>query len=221
MSSSTYGLDSALRGYLANLCARGEPPGFAELRAVTATHEYAQMQISIEQGRFLSFLVQAIGARRCIEVGVFTGYSALCVAVALPADGQIVACDVSAEWTAIARPYWQAAGVAERIDLRIAPASETLRRLLAEGRAGHFDFAFIDADKIGYPDYYELCLALLRPGGIMAFDNAFMGGGVAAPAGQNQSSDTMRELNLTAHDDPRVATSLIPIGDGLLLCRKL
>jgi caffeoyl-CoA O-methyltransferase len=197
-----------------------EPPLLAELRAETAKLPMAAMQISPEQGQFMAFLVETIGARRTIEIGTFTGYSALCVALALPAGGKVVACDVSEEYTAIGRRYWSLAGVADKIDLRLAPALDTLANLLADGGAGSFDFAFIDADKREYNGYYEAILKLMRPGGIIAVDNVLWGGAVADPAQQDDDTRAIRALNEKLKADSRISLSLLPIGDGLTLARK-
>jgi predicted O-methyltransferase YrrM len=178
------------------------------------------MQISPEQGQLMALLVQAIGARRAIEIGTFTGYSALWVALALPADGKLVCCDVSAEWTAVGRPYWDKAGVAGKIDLRIAPATETLDRLLAGGGTGAYDFAFIDADKTGYDGYYERCLELLRQGGLIAIDNVLWGGDVADSRKRSADTLALRALNKKLHRDQRVSLSMLPLGDGLTLALK-
>lgn len=219
MSNRTFSLDNALYEYLLGASLR-EHPVLARLRAETAAHPQVNMQIAPEQGQFMALLVRLMGARRCLEIGVFTGYSSLAVALALPPEGRIVACDVSDEYTAVARRYWAEAGVAERIDLRLAPAVETLDALLAGGGAGSYDFAFIDADKEGYPAYYERSLRLLRPGGLIAVDNTLWDGAVADP--QDQSADTVaiRAFNDSLHEDERVDLSLVPIGDGLTLARK-
>ncbi|MEO8810434.1 MAG: class I SAM-dependent methyltransferase, partial [Rhodanobacter sp.] len=179
----------------------------------------AQMQISPEQGQFMALLVKLIGARRCIEVGVFTGYSALSVALALPEDGTILACDISEEYTALGKPFWARAGVEQKIDLRLAPACETLDGCLAAGEAGTYDFAFIDADKTGYDDYYERCLHLLRRGGLLVIDNVLWEGAVAKPA---DSADTraLQALNDKLHRDERIDLSMLPLGDGVSLARK-
>jgi caffeoyl-CoA O-methyltransferase len=178
------------------------------------------MQISPEQGQLMALLVELIGARRTLEVGVFTGYSSTVVALALPADGRIVACDVSEEWTGIARRYWKEAGVEQKIELRLQPAVQTLDALLAQGQAGSFDFAFIDADKTSYDAYYERCLTLLRPGGLLAVDNTLWSGAVADNRDQNESTRAIRQLNAKIAADSRVSASLVPIGDGLYLARK-
>jgi caffeoyl-CoA O-methyltransferase len=191
-----------------------------ELREETAQLPGAGMQISPEQGQFMRLLVELIGARRTLEIGVFTGYSSLCVAQALPPDGELVACDVSEEYTAIARRYWHRAGLAQRIRLELGPALSTLDRRIAAGESGSFDFAFIDADKENYQGYYERCLQLLRQGGLVAIDNVLWGGSVADPENQKSSTLAIRALNALLKDDPRVSVSLVPIGDGLFLARK-
>ena len=179
------------------------------------------MQISPEQGQLLALLVQMIGARRTIEIGVFTGYSALAVALALPDDGRILACDISDEYTRVGRPYWERAGVAHKIELVLEPALATLDARLAAGEAGRYDFAFIDADKSNYDAYYERCLQLLRTGGLIAIDNVLWSGRVAKPADPGDADTVaLQELNRTLHDDARIDISLLPIGDGLTLARK-
>jgi len=180
----------------------------------------AGMQIGPDQGQFMQFLVKITDARQCLEVGVFTGYSSLAVALALPADGRIIACDVSAEYTAVARRYWERAGVASKIDLRIAPAVQTLDELLEVGAAGTFDFAFIDADKTNYDAYYERCLELLRGGGAIAIDNVFWDGRVAQADNREASTQALRALNAKLGRDERVDLTMVPIGDGLTLVRK-
>ncbi|MFO7177138.1 MAG: class I SAM-dependent methyltransferase [Pseudomonadota bacterium] len=218
MSSRSLGLSPSLYDYLYGW--QNEPSTLAALREETARMPGASMQISPEQGRFMGWLVALIGARRCLEIGVFTGYSSISVALALPDDGRLVACDVSEEWTAIARRYWERAGVAHKIELRLGPALDTLAALLAAGQAQSFDFAFIDADKEAYREYYERCLELLRPGGIIAVDNALWDGRVADPREDAPSTRAIRALNAFVAQDPRVDASLIPVGDGLLLARK-
>jgi caffeoyl-CoA O-methyltransferase len=178
------------------------------------------MQISPEQGQFMRLLVELLGARRTLEIGVYTGYSSLCVAQALPEDGQLIACDVNAEYTAIARRYWQRAGLEQRIRLELGPALATLDGLIAAGESGRFDFAFIDADKENYQGYYERSLQLLRRGGLIAIDNVLWGGSVADPADQKSTTLAIRALNARLVEDSRVSVSLIPIGDGLFLARK-
>lgn len=206
-------------GYLARVGVR-EHPVLAKCRAETASMPSAAMQISPEQGGFMQMLVRLIRAHRCIEVGVFTGYSSLAVALALPADGHITALDVSEEFTAKAHRYWKEAGVAEMIELKIAPADETLRTLIDNGAAGSFDFAFIDADKTAYDGYYEACLELLRPGGLIAIDNVLWSGRVADAAADDETTSALKALNEKIHGDDRVHMTLVPIGDGLLLAQK-
>jgi predicted O-methyltransferase YrrM len=219
MANRTIDLTDRLYDYLLKVSLR-EPPLLAELRAETAKLPDAVMQISPEQGQFMALLVELIGARRAIEVGTFTGYSALCVASALPARGKLIACDISEEYTSVGRPYWKRAGVAGKIDLRLGPALDTLRSLLADGAAGSFDFAFIDADKKEYDGYYEAILELLRPGGLVAIDNVLWGGAVADSRKRDADTVAIRALNKKLHDDERVSLSLLPIGDGLTLARK-
>lgn len=219
MSTKTLQLSDRLHDYLLEASLR-EPDVLRQLREETAVLSNAGMQISPEQGQFMRLLVQISGARRALEIGVFTGYSALSVALALPKDGTLVACDVNDEWTGIARRYWQAAGIAHKIDLRLAPALETLQALLDAGEAESFDFAFIDADKPSYPDYYEGCLALLRPGGLLAVDNVLWSGCVADPNNQEAGTQLIRAFNRALHADARIDLSLVPIGDGLTLARK-
>lgn len=219
MSPRTLDLSDRLYDYLLAVSLR-EAPILQELRQVTARHPAAQMQIAPEQGQFMALLVQLIGAERAIEVGTFTGYSTLSVALAMPDRGRIVACDVSTNDTAIAQEFWQRAGVAHKIDLRIAPALETLDQLLADGQADCFDFAFIDADKKNYPNYLDRCLALVRPGGLIAIDNVLWAGRVADSTNQENNTEAIREFNARLHQDPRVDLSLVPIGDGMTLARR-
>jgi len=218
MANRTLQLDDALYDYVLAHSLR-EHPAQAALREATRSHPHAGMQIGPEQGQFMALLVRLMGARRTLEIGVFTGYSALCVALALPDDGRVLACDVSDAYTRIGLPYWQSAGVAHKIDLRIAPARETLDACLAAGEAGQFDFAFIDADKSAYDDYYERCLRLIRGGGLIAIDNTLWSGDVARRA---ETADTaaLQALNDKLHRDERIDVSLLPIGDGLTLARK-
>lgn len=198
-----------------------EQPVLSALRAETARLlKNANMQISPEQGQFMALLVTLMQAKKALEVGTFTGYSALAVALALPEDGQLIACDISEEWTAIGKPFWQQANVAHKIDLRLAPARETLRQLVDTGEVNTFDFAFIDADKAGYSDYYELALQLVRPGGLIAIDNVLWGGDVANPAINNNQTKCIRAFNEKLHHDERVMLSMVPIGDGLTLALK-
>lgn len=190
------------------------------LREETAALPRAGMQVSPDQGQLLGFVAGLIGARRAIEIGTFTGYSALCIASALPADGRLVACDTSAEWTDIARRYWREAGVAERIELRLAPALETLDDLIGAGEAGSFDFAFIDADKENYDAYCERCLTLVRPGGVIAVDNVLWGGSVADPASGDADTPFIDALNRKLRTDERVDLCMVPLGDGTTLLRR-
>lgn len=197
-----------------------EPEILTQLRAETASHPMAQMQIAPEQGQFMAFLVELIGAKKTLDIGVFTGYSALVVALALPPDGVVIACDTDADVTQIASRYWEAAGVAEKIHLRIAPALETLDSLLTMGQRETFDFAFIDADKRNYLEYYERSLQLLRPGGLLVIDNVLWSGRVADPSDQDARTAAIRHFNQQLHGDERITLSLIPVADGLTLARK-
>jgi len=218
MSTRTHPLDERLSDYLHDLAVLREDPLLAELRRVTAELPAARMQIAVEQGLFMGLLARLLAVERCLEVGVFTGYSSLCVARALPPGGRLVACDVSEEWTAIARRFWERAGVAERIELRLGPGAKTLRGLIESGESGRFDFAFLDADKEGQADYFEQCLVLLRRGGVVAIDNAFMGGEVLDA--RDGAAAEVRALTERVFADRRVDASLVPIGDGVLLARK-
>ncbi|MGB7086860.1 MAG: class I SAM-dependent methyltransferase [Phormidesmis sp.] len=219
MSNRTIGLDERLYEYLLSATLR-ETEVLAQLRDETAEHAQSRMQISPEQGQFMALLVQLIGAKKTLEIGVFTGYSALAVALALPDDGQIIACDIDEECTAIARTYWEKASVSHKIDLRIAPALETLDALIAAGETETFDFAFIDADKSNYDSYYERAFALIRSGGLIAVDNTLWYGRVADPEVQDTRTQHIRALTQKVRDDQRVMMSLVPIGDGLLLAIK-
>jgi O-methyltransferase len=212
-------LDDQLWSYLAGVSIR-EHPLLGELREETARLPQAECQISPEQGQFMALLVRMIGARRCLEVGTFTGYSSLWVALALPADGRLVCCDTSEEWTAVARRYWERAGVSGKVELFLAPASQTLARMATDGQRGSFDFAFVDADKTGYREYYERCLELLRPGGLVVFDNMLWEGKVADPRRRDRDTEAIRGLNAFVSSDPRVASSLLQVGDGVLLAMK-
>jgi predicted O-methyltransferase YrrM len=218
MTGRTLNMDDALYRYLIEASLR-EHPILAELRAANRSHPRARMQIAPEQGQLLALLIKLLGARRTLEIGVFTGYSALAVALALPPDGRIVACDTSTEYTNEAKDYWERAGIAEKIDLRIAPAAQTLAELLEQGEAGRFDFAFIDADKANYELYYERCLTLLRPGGLIAVDNVLWDGRVARPA-EDEDTVSIQRFNSKLRDDGRIDLSLLPIGDGLTLALK-
>jgi predicted O-methyltransferase YrrM len=212
-------LPQAVDDYLRTVVTR-ESPLQQRLRAETSRLPMGGMQIGADQGVLLAFLVRLIGAKNAIEVGTFTGYSALAVAGALPAGGRLVCCDVSDEWTAIARRYWAEAGVADRIELHLRPAQETLAELLQRNGAGAFDFAFIDADKTAYDTYYEACLALLRPGGLIAIDNVLWSGTVADPTDQRPDTAALRAITAKVRDDSRVDACLLSIGDGVLIARK-
>ena len=218
MSTRTLNLDDTVYEYLQSHSLR-EHPAQVALREATRTHPHAVMQISPEQGQFMALLIRLVKARRTIEVGVFTGYSALSVALALPDDGKILACDISDEFTRVGVPHWQAAGVAHKIDLQLAPAINTLDARLAAGEHGQYDFAFIDADKTSYDAYYERCLKLLRTGGLIAIDNTLWNGKVAAPS-EDADTQALQALNIKLHHDERVDISMLPVGDGLTLARK-
>ncbi|HEX7220990.1 MAG TPA: class I SAM-dependent methyltransferase [Burkholderiales bacterium] len=207
-------LPEKISRYIAQHSVR-EPRVLRELRAATAKLPMAGMQIGADQGQFMAILVRMLGAKRCLEIGTFTGYSALAVALALPKDGRIVCCDVSEEWTAIGRRFWKKAGVEKKIDLRIAPALETLKKL-----KGPFDFAFIDADKENYLAYYERCLKLLRRGGVIAVDNVLWSGEVANDGARDATTVALREFNDALHEDRRVDIALLSIGDGVTLALK-
>lgn len=219
MSNRSIELDDRLHAYMLAASLR-EDPVAKSLRETTAAMPEHNMQIAAEQGQFMAMLVKLIGASRCIEVGVFTGYSSLLVAAALPPHGSLVALDISETYTRVARTFWEQAGVAERIDLRIGPASRTLAELLSTEGSDGFDFAFIDADKSRYDDYYESCLSLVRPGGVVAIDNTLWHGNVADPAISDRDTEAIRAMNQKLHADERIDLSLVPIGDGLTLCRK-
>jgi caffeoyl-CoA O-methyltransferase len=219
MSNRSISLTDSLYQYLLDVSLR-EPGLLLRLREETAADPQARMQISPEQGQFMALLAKLTGARRCLEVGVFTGYSSLCVAAALPDDGRIVACDVSEHWTSIARRYWAEARVAHKIDLRLAPALETLDSLVAAGEAASYDFAFIDADKTNYVGYYERALVLLRAGGLVVADNTLWSGRVADPEVADEDTVALRHFNELLHRDSRVDLSVLPVGDGLTLARK-
>tara|TARA_B100001245_G_C22892727_1_gene430266 strand:- start:3721 stop:4383 length:663 start_codon:yes stop_codon:yes gene_type:complete len=220
MSTATIILDKKLREYLLNVSVK-ESEILRELREETAQMEYSAMQISPEQGAFMSFLVELIQAKRTLEIGVFTGYSALVVAMALSEDGIVTACDVSEEWANVGMKYWKKAQVEDKIDLRIAPALKTLDQLLSEGKQGTYDFSFIDADKIEYQGYFDKSLELLRIGGLIAIDNVLWGGSVIDDSIQDSSTRAIRKFNENLSSDPRVSISMVPIGDGLTLACKL
>ena len=219
MTARTLPLDERLQRYVLEHGAR-ETAVQRELRSVTQRLPQSSMQIGAEQGALMQMLVRVMGARRCLEIGTFTGYSALAVALALPPAGRVICCDVSEEWTAIARRYWKRAGVAGKIELRLAPALRTLDALLEEGRAGRFDFAFIDADKANYQNYYERCLRLVRRGGLIAVDNTLWGGSVADPRKKSVDTLAIRAFNRQLVRDRRVDIALVPVGDGLTLAQK-
>ncbi|HEY6558240.1 MAG TPA: class I SAM-dependent methyltransferase [Polyangiaceae bacterium] len=219
MSNRTIPVTDQLYDYLVRVTVR-ESELLARLRSETRGMRGSGMQIAPEQGQFMTLLVELLGARRALEIGTYTGYSSLCVAAALPEDGKLIACDVSEEFTRVARRYWQEAKLSHKIELRLAPALSTLDALLADGSAESFDFAFIDADKEGYDAYYERCLRLLRRGGLIAVDNALWDGSVADPSRDDEDTRAIRALNQKVAGDARVTMSLVPIGDGLLLARK-
>ena len=219
MSTKTNTLPDDVYHYVLE-CSDREPPVLARLRAATAPRPEAEMQISPEQGQFMALLVRLTGARRCIEIGTYTGYSALAVALVLPADGSVIACDVSDEFTRVGRPFWREAGVESRIDLRIKPGLDTLNELLAAGGEGAFDFAFVDADKPNYIKYYETLLRLMRPGGLIAVDNTLAVSGAPIIRQDTVNSRALRAFNDHVHHDERVDLSMVPIGEGLTLLRK-
>jgi len=219
MSTKTNTLPDDVYRYVLE-CSGREPPVLARLREATAPRPESEMQISPEQGQFMALLIRLISARRCIEVGTYTGYSALAVAMALPTDGKIIACDVSDEFTRVGRPFWREAGVESRIDLRIKPGLDTLNELLAEGGENAFDFAFVDADKPNYIKYYETLLRLIRPGGLIAADNTLAVSGAPIIRQDTVNSRALRAFNEHVHHDERVDLSMVPIGEGLTLLRK-
>jgi len=220
MSNKTICITEELYEYMLSVSLR-EPAVLHELRRETALDEHANMQISPEQGQFMALLVRLLGARKTLDIGVYTGYSSLCIGLALPRDGRVIACDLNQEWTDTAKRYCRKAGVADKIALRLAPAQQTLEDLLAEKAAAAFDFAFIDADKKNYDMYYEYCLELIRPGGLIAIDNVLWDGAVADESVNDVDTIAIRSLNNKIHADPRVEISLVPIADGLTLARKI
>jgi predicted O-methyltransferase YrrM len=219
MSTKTLNLTPALREYLLAHTVH-EHPVLCELRLATQQMRQFEMQISPEQGQFMRLLIELIAAKKTLEIGTFTGYSALAVALALPADGEVIACDINPEWAAMAQTYWEKADVADKIKMRLAPALDTCHELIQQNQTGTFDFVFIDADKNNYLFYYEAALTLLRPGGLIAVDNVLWDGEVANPGNQEKSTLSIRELNDLIYRDERVTMSMIPIGDGLTLARK-
>ena len=219
MSSKTLFMPDRVHEYLVAHSVR-ETPVQRELRAATSRIQGAGMQISPEQGALMQVLVRMLGAKRYLEVGTYTGYSALCVALAMPASGRIVCCDVSEEWTAVARRFWRKARVDSRISLRLAPALQTLDGLLRDGESGRYDLAFIDADKRNYLNYYERCMRLVRRGGVIAIDNTLWGGSVADSRHKDADTQAIRAFNRRVYRDRRVDVALLPIGDGLTLACK-
>ncbi|MEX2632356.1 MAG: class I SAM-dependent methyltransferase [Tistlia sp.] len=219
MSRRTIEVTDALYDYILETSLR-EPPILAELREETATMRGGGMQISPEQGQLMGLLAELIGARRYLEVGTFTGYSSLAVALAMGPEGRLTCCDLSESYTEVARRYWRKAGVAERVDLRLGPALETLDEAIAAGESGSYDYAFVDADKESYQGYLERCHTLLRSGGLLGLDNVLWGGSVVDPAKDDADTRAIRALNAALKEDPRWTISLVPIGDGLTLARK-
>ena len=220
MSNIHTPIDPELWDYIRRVSLR-EPDVLRRIREATASHPHVSCQIAPEQGQFMALLMHLIGAKRTLEVGVFTGYSSTAVALALPDDGKIIACDINEEWTAMARCFWKEAGIEHKIDLRLGPANDTLDKLLAEGQAGKFDFAFVDADKENYDGYYERALQLVRAGGLIAIDNVLWHGRVIDPEARDTDTQAIRALNEKLHADERVWLSLVPIGDGVTLaCKK-
>lgn len=219
MSANTLNLTPIVYAYYQKHTLR-EHEVLHKLREQTHKMSMGHMQISPEQGQFMALLIELIGARKTLDIGTFTGYSALCVAVALPENGKVITCDKNTEWTKLAKRYWEMAGMTEKIDLRLAPALDTLQALVEVGEAGTFDFVFIDADKMNYLHYYEYALQLLRPGGVVAIDNVLWGGDVADPAVQDENTAMIRKVNEMVLADERVTMSMLPIGDGLTLARK-
>jgi len=219
MSNQTISITDSIYKYLCENSLR-EDEVLSSLRAYTYRMEQRNMQISPEQGQFMQLLIKLMGAKNTIEIGVFTGYSSLCVALALPLDGKIIACDISTKYTDIAEKYWKDANVRNKIDLRIGPALDTLQKLIDKGLSNTFDFSFIDADKINYDNYYELSLKLLRPGGLIAIDNVLWSGDVVDERINDIDTESIRSLNKKIYIDKRVDISILPIGDGLTLALK-
>ncbi|WP_420565479.1 class I SAM-dependent methyltransferase [Thalassobaculum sp.] len=219
MANRSLTFDETLYAYLANVGGR-EPEIGARLRAATAEMPTAGMQISADQGNMMAFLVELLGVRKAVEVGTFTGYSALRMALALPEGGSLICCDVSDEFTRIGRPFWEEAGVADRIDLRLAPATQTLQAMIDGGEAGSIDLMFIDADKPNYDAYYEMALVLVRRGGLVLVDNVLWSGAVVDEEDQSESTSVIRALNAKIREDERVSMAMLGIGDGLTMVRK-
>ncbi len=220
MANKTLGLDARLYDYLLGLGLR-EPPVLARLREATEREEMAVMRSAPEQGQFMAMLLKLMHAARVLEIGTYTGYATLWMALALPDDGEVHSCDISERWTFVARRFWEEAGVGDRVHLHLRPALDTLRMLHADGAAESFDFAFIDADKIHYRDYFEGVLGLIRPGGLIAIDNTLWGGAVADPDRQDADTRAIRAFNDALHRDSRVEMVMLPVADGLSLARKL
>jgi caffeoyl-CoA O-methyltransferase len=218
MPLRTIQIDDRLYQYVLDHSLR-EHPAQAALREATRAHKYAGMQIAPDQGQLMALLMKLIGAKRTIEIGTFTGYSALTVALALPPDGRVLACDISDEFTRVGKPFWRQAGVEHKIDLVLGPALDTLDARLAKGEAASYDFAFIDADKVNYGGYYERCLQLLRTGGLLAFDNTLWSGAVAQPT-KDDDTRALQALNDRLHADERIEMAMLTVGDGLTLARK-
>jgi predicted O-methyltransferase YrrM len=219
MSDYTLNLTPAVYEYYQKNSLR-EPEILLKLREQTHKMSMGHMQISPEQGQLMRLLLELLAARKVLDIGVFTGYSSLSMALALPSEGKVIACDVNVEWTKIAKRFWEMANMNHKIELRLAPATETLQSLIDAGERGTFDFAFIDADKLNYLNYYEQSLALVRVGGLIAIDNVLWGGEVADPAIRDQNTEMIRKVNEVLLKDERVTMSMLPIGDGLTLARK-
>jgi predicted O-methyltransferase YrrM len=219
MTKKTLGLPDDLHDYVLQVGLR-EPPVLARLREETAPHPRSMMQIAPEQGAFIGLVAEMLGARRCLEIGTFTGYSSVALALTLPEDGLLICCDVSDEYTAVARRYWEEAAVADRVELRLGPAVDTLDAMLEAGEAGTFDLAFIDADKRSYVAYYERCIDLLRPGGVVMLDNVLYGGDVIRSGVTDEDTQGIRDVNERIAGDHRVTHVLLPFADGMTLARK-
>ncbi len=219
MSNRTLPIDNQIYSYLLSVSLR-EPEVLKCLRDATAKDSMSNMQIAPEQGQFMALLMELMGVKSAIEIGTYTGYSSLWVAMSMPKDGRLICCDTNKQWTTVAQHYWALAGVENKIELRLAPALETLDALLSEGQEGHFDFAFIDADKENYLNYYDRCLQLLRPGGLIAVDNTLWDGSVADHKNNEPTTQAIRSFNQRIYRDNRIALALVPIGDGLTLARK-